>query len=148
MKLTQRVLYNKAKSCSFQYPFQNKRMADEMFDFMEKNHGIGLAAPQIGRALRMFVIDAEGFRDACFNPEITDKSDKLLEFDEGCLSFPGQHCIITRPDWVTVRYQTTAGEWQQKRLSGLAARCFQHELDHLDGVTMWDRYKEQNAEQS
>ena len=84
----------------------------------------------------------------CCNPEIMSSSPDIIDWDEGCLSFPGDHCIIKRPAWVEVRYQDPTGIWHQEKLTDLAARCFQHELDHLDGVTMWDRHKEQNAEQS
>jgi peptide deformylase len=69
-------------------------------------------------------------------------------FTEGCLSFPGDSCNIVRPVQISVRYQDHEGSWIYDRLQGLEARCFQHELDHLDGITMWDRHREQNAEQS
>jgi peptide deformylase len=87
-------------------------------------------------------------RRACFNPEIIEHSQNLVDYDEGCLSFPGDQCTIKRPEWIAVRYQNPQGEWLEEKMSGLWARCFQHELDHLNGVTMWDRHKEQNAKQS
>lgn len=148
MKLTKRVLHRAAKPVEFTWPFRNQQLVDEMFTCMRRENGIGLAAPQIGRSLRVFVMDTNGQPRACFNPEITDRSSRLTDFDEGCLSFPGDHCIITRPTWVEVKYQDPTGNWHQERLDNLDARCFQHELDHLDGITMWDRYKEQHAEQS
>lgn len=81
----------------------------------------------------------------CINPEIVDSSDVLSDYDEGCLSFPGDQCTIIRPDWIDVRYYDPRGEKIEDQLVGLEARCFQHELDHLNGITMWDRHKEQNA---
>jgi peptide deformylase len=72
----------------------------------------------------------------------------LTNFDEGCLSFPGETCIIKRPDTIDVCYYDVAGIEVVEQLSGLASRCFQHELDHLNGITMYDRLKEQDAEQS
>jgi peptide deformylase len=141
------VLLKKAKSVEFQYPEQNRLLAQQMRSFMIQKNGIGLAAPQIGISSRVFVMETQGWQRACFNPEITNASENMIEFDEGCLSFPGEHCIIIRPDWIDVRYQDWEGNWHSERFSGILARCFQHELDHLDGITMWQRQKEQHAAQ-
>jgi len=148
MNLTKRVLYKKAKPADFRCPEQNHLLVQQMRGFVLQENGIGLAAPQIGISRRVFVMETQGWHRACFNPEITSASENLVDFDEGCLSFPGEHCIITRPDWIDVKYQDWAGEWHSERFSGVLARCFQHELDHLDGITMWQRQKEQYAEQS
>ena len=147
MKLTRRVLHKPARAVEFRYPVQNQQLAIQMHQFMKKEHGIGLAAPQIGISKKAFVMSIEGLDRNCFNPEILERSAEWQDWDEGCLSFPGDRCIIKRPSWISVRYQNADGAWQQELLTGLAARCFQHELDHLDGITMWDRHKEQNAEQ-
>lgn len=148
MKLTKRVLMRQAKPVEFTWPFQNYILAQKMTEFMQEQKGIGLAAPQIGQSSRLFVMAIAGKTRWCFNPEIQETSTVLTEYNEGCLSFIGDQCTITRPDWVKVRYQTYQGEVEEHTLAGLEARCFQHELDHLDGITMWDRYKEQHAEQS
>lgn len=148
MKLTKKVLHKQAKPVSFDWPFQNQKMAREMLEFMVKENGIGLAATQIGLAKRLFVMSVHGRDRICFNPEIVESSDVLAEFPEGCLSFPGDQCIIKRPDTIIVRYQDAEGNWTQDSLVGLEARCFQHELDHLDGITMHDRLNGQYAEQS
>ena len=148
MKLTRRVLHNKAKSVDFRYPEQNRQLAENMLQLMQQNNGIGLAATQIGVSKRVFVMAISDWQRQCFNPEITAASPESVDMEEGCLSFPGDRCIIKRPEWVDVRYQDHQGVWHSERLSGLAAKCFQHELDHLDGITMWDRHKEQDAEQS
>lgn len=147
MQLTRRVLSNKSKPVTFQFPLANLIMTNQMMTLMEKEQGIGLAAPQVGISRRVFVMKIANEEYRCFNPEILEASQNLVEFNEGCLSFKGDQCIIKRPDGITVRYQDHQGDWQQAMLSGLAARCFQHEFDHLDGITMWDRYKEQHAEQ-
>jgi len=147
MKLTKRVLYKRAKPAEFLYPEQNRLLAQDLHRFMINEYGIGLAAPQIGVSRRVFVMAIQGWQRACFNPVIMMTSVKSTDFDEGCLSFPGEHCIIKRPEWVDVRYQDHRGHWHAERFSGLLARCFQHELDHLDGITMWERHKEQHAEQ-
>lgn len=148
MDFTRRVLYKKAKPVDFRYPRQNLTMANTMLVFMRLNSGIGLAAPQIGISKRVFVMEVHGRERACFNPEITFSSTVLAEFPEGCLSFPGEECKIKRPDTISVRYQTHEGEWVEDDMVGLEARCFQHELDHLDGIVMHDRQKEQDATES
>jgi peptide deformylase len=148
MELTRRVLHTKAKPADFHHPGRNRLLQTRMHSFMRRQNGIGLAAPQIGISRRIFVMSIQGWQRSCCNPDIGNFSEKSVFFDEGCLSFPGEHCIIKRPEWVDVRYQDSEGEWYTERFGGILARCFQHELDHLDGITMWDRYKEQNAEQS
>lgn len=147
MKLTRRVLHNQARPVKFDYPHQNQILAAQLKEFMIQENGIGLAAPQVGISKRVFVMLVhEQFR-ACFNPEITKTSDVLTDYAEGCLSFPGEQCTISRPDWIMVRYQEANGTEVEDTLVGLEARCFQHELDHLNGITMHDRAKEQHAKQ-
>lgn len=148
MKLTRRVLHNQAKPVDFQYPIRNNDLATQMFGLMRLQNGIGLAAPQIGLSKRLFVMSVDGRDRACFNPELVSSSDVFAEFEEGCLSFPGDSCILRRPDAIRARYQNHFGDWVEADLSGLEARCFQHELDHLEGITMHDRAKEQNATES
>lgn len=148
MKLTKKVLHKQAKLVTFRWPFQNQKLAEEMLEFMIQENGIGLAATQVGIAKRLFVMSVHGRDRICFNPEIVEASDVLTEFAEGCLSFPGDQCTIKRPDTIIVRYQDAEGTWIEDNLVGLEARCFQHELDHLDGITMHDRLNGQYAEQS
>lgn len=149
MKLTNKVLYRPAKLFEdFDHPARNSFLANQMFSFMRKNNGIGLAAPQVGMSKRLFVMEIDSVQRACFNPEIIDHSADLTEYPEGCLSFLGDECKIHRPSAVTVRYQNVQGVWIEEKLDGLAARCFQHELDHLNGITMHDRAKEQYATES
>jgi len=146
MKLTKRTLRLVLKPMKIDNADQVTQLSIQLMQCMKKSGGIGLAANQVGLRERCFVMgigDQEWF---CANPEIANLGTDVVNFDEGCLSFPGDRCIITRPNTVEVRYQNTQGQWQQETLTGLASRCFQHELDHLNGITMWDRYKEQNAE--
>lgn len=144
MKLTRRVLHHTAKPVEFRYPWQNERLVQELLDLMTAENGIGLAAPQVGISQRVFVMKIGLKSWACFNPEIIKSGDDFVLFDEGCLSFPGESCSITRPNSIEVSYQTAQGQEVKEQLTGLAARCFQHELDHLDGITMHDR-KAQHA---
>jgi peptide deformylase len=148
MKLTNRILHRDGKACEFQWPWQNQRLCNDMLALMRKERGIGLAALQVGIKRRLFVMEVNSKVRCCFNPEIIDLSEHADFFAEGCLSFPGDSCNIRRPDEISVRYQDHDGAWIYDKLHGLEARCFQHELDHLDGITMWDRYREQNAKQS
>lgn len=148
MKLTNRVLTQRAHDVVFDYPWQNRQLAQDMLRLMRASGGIGLAATQVGIRQRVFVMQVQGWQRSCFNPEITAASPELVDWAEGCLSFPGDQCIIQRPEWIDVRYQDYQGAWHSERFSGILARCYQHELDHLNGTTMWDRHKEQHAEQS
>jgi peptide deformylase len=148
MRLTRKVLSNVAKPVNFKWPHQNKMLADSLRRLMSEQQAIGLAAPQVGISKRVFVMEINGRFRTCFNPEILKSSDVSSDFDEGCLSFPGESCKITRPDWVEVRYQQADGASVIDTLVELEARCFQHELDHLNGITMHDRLKEQHAKQS
>lgn len=103
---------------------------------MHTERGVGLSANQIGHLYRVFVMNDPDTNMSwtCFNPEIIGVSEELATMEEGCLSFPGLILEIKRPSEVDVRYQTVTGEWKEEHLTGLMARCYQHELDHLDGV--------------
>ena len=147
MQFTRKVLYKRARPYTFGDPERNRLTAESMLDLMRRKKGIGLAAPQLGMSRRLFVMEIGDQQRVCFNPEITERSANLEDYPEGCLSFPGKSCIIKRPDEIAVRYQNHRGDWYTERLAGLMARCFQHELDHLDGIVMQDRLKEQHAEQ-
>jgi peptide deformylase len=148
MELTRRTLKLKLKPADLHNQWANEDLVIRMLQVMHEHHGIGLAANQVGERIRMFVMYIDGHSWGCFNPEIVQTYNDLTNFDEGCLSFPGETCIIKRPDTIDVRYYDVAGIEVIEKLTGLASRCFQHELDHLNGITMHDRYKEQNAEQS
>jgi peptide deformylase len=123
-------------------------LSQTLLAFMKESGGIGLAANQVGLRDRCFVMSVDQQDWVCINPEIVSSDNDYIEFNEGCLSFLGDSCIIRRPNTIKVRFLDAQGNWQEKTLIGLASRCFQHELDHLNGITMWDRYKEQDAEQS
>jgi len=147
MQLTRRTLRLKLKPANLSNQWANEDLVTRMQVLMHAAGGIGLAANQCGERVRMFIMLVDGGFWACFNPEILEASTDLAEFDEGCLSFPGESCIIKRPDNILVKYFDISGVEIIERLAGLPSRCFQHELDHLNGITMHDRFKEQNAEQ-
>ena len=145
MKLSRKVLYRSARAVEFDDCQKTSWLERDLLAFMRQERALGLAAPQVGISRRVFVMEVSGDTRVCFNPEITKFQGELVDFDEGCLSFPGESCIIKRHDTIQTRYQDSQGHWQTETMSGLMSRCFQHELDHLDGITMWDRYKEQHA---
>jgi peptide deformylase len=103
--------------------------------------GIGLSANQCGVFERMFVIGTDQFQIVCINPKIVNSSSAMNKSDEGCLSFPGLYLKIDRPEWIEVEFTNEDGVVQQMRLEGLTARCFQHELDHLNGIRFIDNMK-------
>jgi len=96
--------------------------------------GIGLSANQCGVNTRVFVIGANDFEMVCINPKIIKRSEETIKADEGCLSFPGFYVKIARPSWIDVEFTDENGELKQTRLEGLTARCFEHELDHMNGI--------------
>jgi peptide deformylase len=114
----------------------------KMFATMYKAPGIGLAAPQVGKLLRVIVIDIAPDKVpaplALINPEVVAVSDEKATREEGCLSLPEQYAEITRPAWVKVKYQDEAGAKHEIEGDGLLAACLQHEIDHLNGVLFVD----------
>ena len=101
---------------------------------MKLYSGLGLAANQCGIKERVFVIGTDQFQMACINPKVLAVSDEIVKENEGCLSFPAFFLNFPRPKWIEVEYTNENGERTQVKLDGLTARCFLHELDHLNGV--------------
>ena len=116
---------------------------DQMLKCMYQNNGIGLAAPQVGILKRLVVIDCSDNKDIkkplkLINPEITELSKNISEFEEGCLSLPSQYAKVIRPSKITLKYTNTEGLICENNFSGLEATCIQHEIDHLDGKLFVD----------
>ena len=113
-------------------------LLDDMKDTLYSEDGAGLAAVQVGILRRVVVMDCgDGFIELV-NPEITDRSEEIQEEAEGCLSIPGKFGITRRPQWVTVKAQNRDGKWVLYKGEDLKARCFCHEIDHLDGILYTD----------
>lgn len=108
---------------------------DSMYVAMKINHGVGLASPQIGHSLRIFVMDVLGEEFTCINPEILEHSEEKIIGQEGCLSFPLLSLNVKRSEEIYVSYQNINGMALTRWLVDTQARCFQHELDHLNGIT-------------
>jgi len=103
--------------------------------------GIGLSANQCGIRARVFIIGTDQFQISCINPRILRSSAEMNKSDEGCLTFPGLYVKLDRPEWVEVEFTDDTGKLVQMRLEGLTARCFQHELDHMNGIRFIDNIK-------
>jgi peptide deformylase len=121
------------------------RLVGDMIDSMYAAPGIGLAAPQIGVALRIFVVDLSIGHDpngliVMINPSFVERDGMQLE-EEGCLSIPDFNATVVRPSRVVVKGLDRAGNESQLEGNGLLARAFQHEMDHLDGTLFVDRLR-------
>ncbi|XVE83978.1 hypothetical protein DITRI_Ditri16bG0132300 [Diplodiscus trichospermus] len=121
-----------------------KQLVDEMFDVMYKTDGIGLSAPQVGINVQLMVFNpvgerGEGQEIVLVNPRVMKYSMKTLPFNEGCLSFPRIYADVERPESVKIDAQDINGARFTVDLSGLPARVFQHEFDHLQGILFFDR---------
>jgi peptide deformylase len=112
-------------------------LADRMLEFMRKNNGIGLAAPQIGLSRRIIVIELNDQSNCMVNPEISLACD-WDSMEEGCLSLPGRTVNVKRCTLARIQGQDTSGKPQSLLVTGLLARAFQHEIDHLNGVLICD----------
>jgi peptide deformylase len=123
-------------------------LIQDMFDTMYAAHGIGLAAPQIGKGIRLFVVDGTtleeeeedmtGFKKVFINPQIVDELGNTWAFEEGCLSIPNIRENVTRQETVRIRYFDEAWNAKEEEYSGIKARIIQHEYDHLDGKLFID----------
>ncbi len=116
-----------------------KALATEMIETMYKEEGVGLAAPQVGRNIRMFVADSGSGAEVFINPQITGTSLELAEMEEGCLSIPGIYEKVARPKSIRIQAQDENGRKRVINASGYLARIIQHEYDHLDGILFIDR---------
>jgi peptide deformylase len=121
------------------------RLIGDMIETMYAAPGIGLAATQVGIGLRIFVVDLSVGRDpsgliVMVNPEFVEREGMQLE-EEGCLSVPGFNATVVRPSRVVVRGLDRAAAPQEREATGLLARAFQHEIDHLDGMLFVDRLR-------
>ncbi len=120
-----------------------RRLMDDMVETMHAANGIGLAAPQVGVARRVIVVDVSGPDQpaqprSLANPEILWRSPEAVSGEEGCLSLPDQYAEVRRPERIRVRFVDRENEIREIEADGLLARCIQHEIDHLDGTLFVD----------
>ena len=103
--------------------------------------GIGLSANQCGVRERVFIIGTDHFQLVCINPKVISTSNDVSKENEGCLSFPALYLKVDRPSSIDVEFTTENGEVKRMHLEGLTARCFLHELDHMNGVKFTSHVK-------
>ena len=149
------ILKIKCKEIDFNYKDLNN-LIDNMWETMYSASGVGLAAPQIGKAIRLFVVDTspfaedkelniiernklKSFKKVFINPKIIWSSSTLLNFNEGCLSIPEIREDIKREDQIEIQYQNQKFESEILKLDGLSARVVQHEYDHIEGILFTDK---------
>ncbi|MBS1684255.1 MAG: peptide deformylase [Bacteroidetes bacterium] len=132
------------------YPGLDK-LIEDMFETMEKSKGVGLAAPQVGKAIRLFVIDStkmydeeeehKGVREVFINAEIIKEAGSEWAYEEGCLSIPGIREDVSRKPTVRIRYFDRNWQEQEKEFDDMNARVIQHEYDHIEGKLFIDHLK-------
>lgn len=128
-------LYKKTEVFQFDGNFDPVELSERLIETIKLHRAYGLAAPQCGLNFRVFVMGAEDEYLTIFNPEILSSSEELLHMEEGCLSFPFLVLSISRPKEINVKYQDENGVYITKTFAGISARIFQHEMDHLNGIT-------------
>ena len=143
MRINSKYLHQRQLEIKFDQYFANQQLAHLMTRYMTLNGAVGLAANQVGYQKRLFVMNTDGIIRHCFNPEVVEISDELAISKEGCLSYPKSWIEVARPVWINVKYYSYKGEPKIETLRDLSARCYLHELDHLNGITMYQRNKEQ-----
>ena len=119
-------------------PCDPTELAKAMLRVMHKHQGFGLSACQVGLPLKVFVMAGEP-NYACFNPKIVAISEEGIDLEEACLSYPGIEAKVTRARHIRARFQMQDGAVTTKQFTGMTARIFQHEYDHLQGMIFFDR---------
>lgn len=141
------VLKKETEEIDQDYPFLQD-LIDNMFETMYNAEGVGLAAPQIGKSIRLFVVDAspfeeeepklKDFKKVFINPIILEEEGKVWNFNEGCLSIPGIREDVSRQPKITIEYYDRDFNLVEETYDGLAARVIQHEYDHIEGILFTD----------
>ncbi|MFA6713663.1 MAG: peptide deformylase [Bacteroidales bacterium] len=143
------ILREKAQEVDVEKDVGLKEFINDLRETMKKADGCGLAAPQVGRSIRVLVVDGDdyaekypylkGFKRAMINPELVSASEETIEYTEGCLSIPDVDADIIRPKVITVRYIDENFQQQEETFDKFACRMVQHEMDHLEGIVFTDR---------
>jgi peptide deformylase len=146
----QAVLKKVAVDISSDYPNMDK-LIEDMWETMYHAGGVGLAAPQVGLSIRLFVVDTlqmkdekikgEGIKQVFINPEIIEETEELCSYEEGCLSIPDLAGDVDRPIGITIRYLDEQFQPHTIKFEGINARVIQHEYDHIEGVLFIEHLK-------
>ena len=141
------ILRNESEDITPDYP-ELKKLIDDMWTTLAEAEGVGLAAPQIGKNIRLFIVDCTpwgeddptlaDYRKVFINPEIYEESEETSLFEEGCLSLPGLHENVRRPVTIRMRYLDENFEEHDEEFTGKPARVIQHEYDHIEGMVFTD----------
>lgn len=142
----QPVLRKKATEINKDYPDLD-HLLQNMFETMYESNGIGLAAPQIGLPIRLFIVDGseiegikpQGFKQVFINPTLIDEFGTQWDFEEGCLSIPDVRAHVKRHGELTIHYWDENWIEKEETYDGMAARIIQHEYDHIEGILFTDR---------
>jgi peptide deformylase len=140
LKITEypaRVLFEVGEPVT-EFDAKLKQLCADMFETMYAAEGVGLAATQVGLSLRLFVMDCDGIKLVAANPEVI-RTEGEQAGEEGCLSVGKIHSPLKRAERATLRAQDSDGNWYERDATGIAARCFQHETDHCDGILFINR---------
>lgn len=140
------VLRKKAEEISRDHPGL-EQLIEDMFETMYDSNGIGLAAPQIGQSIRLFVVDGteieeestKDFKKVFINPYIMEEFDTRWDYEEGCLSIPNVRADVNRHSKLKLRYMDEKFNAIEEEFFGMAARIIQHEYDHIEGILFTDR---------
>lgn len=142
------ILRNESEDITPEYP-ELKKLIEDMWITLGEAEGVGLAAPQIGKNIRLFIVDCTpwgeddptlaDFKRVFINPEIYEESEETSLFEEGCLSIPGIHENVRRPVTIRMRYLDENFVEHDEWVDGYLARVMQHEFDHLEGKVFSDR---------
>lgn len=140
------VLRKKCSDIELDYP-NLKELIENMYETMYDSHGIGLAAPQIGLPIRVFIVDGspiedikpEGFKQTFINPVILEEWGEEWKYEEGCLSIPTIHENVSRKPELRIRFLDENFKEHEKTFDGMAARIIQHEYDHIEGKLFVDK---------
>lgn len=143
------ILKISCKDWDFSNPaFDLISFSKELVKFMRESNGIGLAANQVGVPYRIFAMRGAPENFVCINPKIVMPGEQTVLLEEGCLTYPGLLVKIKRPQHIRVRFNTPNGDVLTKQFTGLTARVYQHELDHLDGIVFYDKANRYHREQA
>ncbi len=142
------ILKKVAADIEQDYPDMDN-LIEDLYETMYRSEGLGLAAPQIGKSIRIFVIDGEpvaedepelaGFKKAFINARIVEKCGELVPMNEGCLSIPNLREEVKRESHIRIQYRDEKWEYHDEVYDGYKARIIQHEYDHTDGILFTDR---------
>ncbi len=141
IKYPAKILRQKAKKIKDPSDPEIQKLIQNMTETLRKAQGLGLAAPQVGKLLRLCIVEFENKLHILINPKIINFSKSKIIIEEGCLSFPKKFFPVERPEKMKVMYLDEKGKRSKIKTDGILSRIIQHEIDHLNGVLIIDKIK-------